>query len=108
MAKNLHLDWSNWLYGLFAGAIGGGSAAVSSGVSAVLTDPHLAGSFSLLKLMGTTFIVSFFLSAFFYLKQNPLPTKIVKTVETVEHKHFPEATVTTTVEKTSTIAEPKA
>ena len=68
-----------WLYGLGSAVIGGGSGAVVSGITAMgfasdkfnLTDSH--GIFRLIGLMLTNFIFSGILSAFFYLKQSPLP-----------------------------------
>jgi hypothetical protein len=75
MASPLNnMDWGNWLYGLFAGAIGGGASAVTVALSASAIDPHFAvGTPNSLKLMGLTFAISAAKDAFLYLKQNPLP-----------------------------------
>ena len=70
-----------WLYGLGSAAIGGGSGAVVSGITAMgfasdkfnLTDSH--GIWRLLGLMLTNFVFSGLLSVFFYLKQSPLPAE---------------------------------
>jgi hypothetical protein len=71
-----NLAWGSWFYGLIAGAIGGGSAAVTGGFSASVIDPKdfgFGGTQSL-KLMALTFGFSALMSAFLYLKQNPLPS----------------------------------
>lgn len=105
------LDWESWLYGLFAGAIGGGSSAVVSGVTVSLMDPkdYGVGSGKFLALVGTVFITNAAMSMFLYLKQSPLPRiKTVTTVETVELQKNPPAKVTTTVQETKMSNEPVA
>lgn len=66
-----------WLRGLLAAVIGGGSGGVTAGVGANLIAPdrfNLAGgSTALVKLMGVCFLLNALLSAFFYLKQSPIP-----------------------------------
>jgi hypothetical protein len=78
-----------WLYGLGSATIGGGSAAIVSGVTSMGFDPakfnltNMSGVLHLLGLMAVNFIFSGILSAFFYLKQSPLPPEsITETVET--------------------------
>lgn len=96
------LDWSNWFYGLFAGFIGGGSAAVTGALAASAIDSKDFGfgSSQSFKLMGAMFLMSAIKDTCLYLKQNPLPKIItVTTVETTE-KLTPKATVVTTVEQT--------
>jgi hypothetical protein len=81
------LDWSIWLYGLFAGGVGGGATAVWGALSASMVDsPFAVGSASSFKLMGMMFLMSFVKDAALYLKQNPMPAmKTVTTaVETTE------------------------
>ena len=98
-----NLDWGSWLYGLFAGGIGGGATAVYGAMAASMIDStHFAfGSPSSFKLMGMMFAMSFLKDAALYLKQKPLPdVKTVTTTETVERTTHPPATVTTTVEET--------
>jgi hypothetical protein len=73
------LDWSHWLYGLFAALIGGGAAAVTAAFSAIVLTPGQYGisgdgAWNSLKLMGLTFIISGFIAAFAFLKQSPLPS----------------------------------
>ena len=103
----MYLDWGNWLYGLFAGCIGGAANAVSGAVAALVVDAKdfSAGSAHSFKLMAAIFCLTFLKDAALYLTQHPLPTvKTVTTVETVEKQVHPTATVTTTVEQTTTAA----
>lgn len=47
------LDWGNWLYGLFAGGIGGGATAVYGAFAASAIDAHFAfGTPNSFKLMA--------------------------------------------------------
>lgn len=70
---------SKWLYGLGSAFIGGGASAVISGLTAMgfapdkfnLTD--LQGFLRLLGLTAANFVVSGIFSAFFFLRQSPLP-----------------------------------
>lgn len=68
-----------WLYGLGAAFIGGGAAAITSGLTSMGFAPDkfnladLKGILHLLGLMGANFAVSGFLSVAFYLRQSPLP-----------------------------------
>lgn len=70
---------SKWLYGLGSAAIGGGSAAVVSGVTAMGIAPdkfnltNASGFLHLIEMVLINFIFSGVLSAFFYLRQSPLP-----------------------------------
>jgi hypothetical protein len=79
------LDWSQWLYGIFAGFIGGGAGAVVSGVTVSAVDPadfnFSTGKFYVLVL--TIFTANGLLNMFAFLHQNPLPA--VRTVTTIEH-----------------------
>lgn len=74
------MNWKTWLHGLGAAFIGGGAGAVSAGFSASLTDPKDfnlgTGLAHMGVLVGTTFIVSGFMSAMGYLKQSPLPAPV--------------------------------
>lgn len=104
------MDWSGWLYGLLAGAIGGGATAVYGAMAATMVDSSdfAFGSPKSLKLMGMMFAMSFIKDAALYLKQNPMPKVVtVTTVETVERQKNPPATVTTRVEETKITAESK-
>lgn len=68
-----------WLYGLGSAAIGGGAAAVTSGLTSMGIAPdkfnmtNLPGVGHLLELVAVNFVVSGILSMFFYLRQSPLP-----------------------------------
>lgn len=82
------MDWGSWLYGLFAGAIGGGSAAVTGGFAAMAVDSKDfgMGTANSFKLMGMMFVFSAVKDAMLYLKQNPLPPIVTQTVtESVSH-----------------------
>lgn len=74
-----------WLYGLGAAAIGGGAAAVTSGLTSMGFAPDKfnlssgAGMLRLLGLIGANFLVSGLLNAMFYLRQSPLPPEPVDT-----------------------------
>lgn len=73
-----NLDWGNWIYGLLAGFIGGGASAVTSGVTVSYIDPKdwAIGSAHFYQLCTTMFLIHGGLSAFFYLKQHPVPDKL--------------------------------
>lgn len=74
-------DFSNWFRGIIAAFVQGGAAAVGSGVAVIVTDPqHGMVSLNLLKIAGTTFIVSGTLGMFSFLAKVPVPP--LKTVET--------------------------
>lgn len=64
-----------WLYGLGSGFIGGGSAAVVSGVTVSMIDPKdwALGTAHFFLLVGSLFVTHGLLSAFLYLKESPLP-----------------------------------
>lgn len=94
-----NLDWSQWLYGLVAGFIGGGSTAVVSGVTINLVDPeHFnAKTSGFYKLVGAIFLANGIMSGFMYLKQNPLPViKTTTTLQKTETGGQPPVTVTAT------------
>jgi len=98
------LDWSNWLYGLFAALIGGGAGAVVSGVAVSMMDPKdfSFGSGKFFALVATIFLTHGSVSAFMFLKQQPLPAirTTTTTVETTERQAHPPAVVKTTVAET--------
>jgi hypothetical protein len=79
----LKLDWSNWLYGLFAGFIGGGAGAVISGVTASMFAPDklAVGGTKFFEFTGIVFLAHGLISMFMYLQQNPLPKQITVTSE---------------------------
>lgn len=76
MTEQFRLNWFPWVYGLFAGFIGGGAAAVSTGVAQSITDPMHADIHHLFNLMGVSFIVAGAIATSFYLAKSPLPTPI--------------------------------
>lgn len=107
--KQLNMDWGSWLYGLFAGGIGGGAAAVYGAMIASAVSKDLAfGSAASFKFMGLMFAMSFVKDAALYLKQKPLPDVVRETTtETVARQQYPPAVVTTTVKETEVVAAPK-
>ncbi len=103
-----NLQWSDWLYGLLYGAIGGGSNSVNAAFGAILVDPKdfSFGSAKSFKLMGWTFAFSALMSMFLYLKQKPLPDKIVEktlTSQTTTDARGAMVTVEKMVEKTTQV-----
>jgi hypothetical protein len=68
-----------WLRNLAAAFVGGGAAAVTSGLTGMGFAPdkfnlnNANGIYNLLGLMLANFIVSGILSVMFYLRQSPLP-----------------------------------
>lgn len=75
-----------WVHGLGAAVIGGGSSAVTAGVTVSAIRPD-AFNFSgqvwpTLELMLALFIVNGFVAAFAYLKQSPLPTEVLEVTKT--------------------------
>ena len=103
---NSKLDWSAWFYGIVAGFIGGGASAVISGFTVAVSDPkdYAVGTGKFFGLVFTIFISNGAISAFMFLKQNPLPRiRTVTTVETTTKQADPPAIVKTTVETTEMI-----
>lgn len=96
-----NLDWSNWLYGLGAGFIGGGATAVTSGVTLNMVDSKDFNIYSskFYVMVGSIFLVNGLMNMFMYLKQNPLPahTTVTKMEQTTT---APDTTTKTVVEKT--------
>ncbi len=91
MSKHL-LSWKMWLYGLFAGAIGG----AASSVSVMIVDPvnfNLQSGWSKLWQVAA---INALVSMALYLKQSPLPAISTITETTVNQ------TVQTTVETATT------
>ncbi len=100
------LAWDSWAYGLLYGMIGGASNSVYSAFGAMIVDPKdfSFGTLKSFELIGWVFAFSALMSAFLYLKQQPLPEmkKVEQTVEVTEVKGKPVATVTT-VKETSVV-----
>ena len=75
----MKLKWDRWLYGLGSAVIGGGAGAVVSGVTNIAISPATFnlttadGAWKVVLAMGINFGVVAFFSAFFFLKQSPLP-----------------------------------
>lgn len=106
------LDFSDWLYGLFAAFIGGGAGAVSGGVAVNLVDPkdfniHTTAFY---HVVLTAFVCQGLMSAMLYLHQKPLPA--FRNVETVTKTTLvtpgtPPATVVTTTTESHQEPAPK-
>lgn len=75
----MKLLWNKWLYSIGSAIIGGGAGAVVSGISTMLIAPgqfnvtSWSGAFHVMSIMAINFVLTGILSAFFYLKQSPLP-----------------------------------
>lgn len=100
------LDWSNWLYGLLSGFIGGGAGAASSSITAALLAPDQFNitTSKFYILLGATFVVHGLLTMFAFLKQNALP-QMTSTVTKVEQEPF--KTTTTKTEVSIPVEVPK-
>ncbi len=78
----MKLRWDKWFYGVGTAIIGGGASAVVAGFTTIAIAPAtfnlttLSGAGKVLLCMALNFVVSGALSAFFYLKQAPLPEVI--------------------------------
>ncbi len=102
------LNWADWLYGLFYGSIGGGANAVYAAFGAAIVDQKdfSFGSAKSFKLMGMVFLFSALMSAFLYLKQKPLPDRVIikkQTSMTTIDDSGSKITVEQTTEKSSPV-----
>lgn len=95
-----HLDWENWLYGLFAGFIGGGASAVTSGITLNMVDSKDFNIYTskFYTTVAAIFLVNGTMNMFMFLRQTPLP-KIVTTTTVTEVTSTPPITVTKKVEE---------
>lgn len=69
------LDFADWLRGLFAAFVSGGSSAVVSGFTVSLMDPKDYGfrAGKVYALMGTMFLVNGIMGAMMFLRSKPVP-----------------------------------
>lgn len=100
------LDWGNWLYGIGAGFIGGGSTAVTGAMALMVIDSKdfYLGGVKIWQVMGLMFVFSGVKDMMLFLAQQPLP-KIITTVTTTETSVLPTrppTTITKTVEEKTT------
>lgn len=107
------LDWSNWLYGLFSGLIGGGATSVGTGIANIVVDPNdfniYAGLHKLLLVMVVSFVVGALTAFFAFLKTQPLPPIIHTETNVQKTESTPEGVQTvTTMQKTQTVTAPPA
>ena len=93
------LEVADWLRGLVAACVSGGSSAVVSGGVVAVQDPeHFRGG-GALKLMGLMFVTNAAMGMFLYLKQKPVPDvkTVTTTVQTTEKQKA--AVIQTTVQE---------
>lgn len=74
--KKRKLDWLGWLYGLVAGAIGGGATAVS----AIPVGQIFGAADFTPRQLGAVFLGAAVVATAMYLKQSPLPKVIIEDV----------------------------
>jgi uncharacterized membrane protein HdeD (DUF308 family) len=105
MPDFIRLDWGNWLYGLFAGFIGGGAGAVVTGFTASALDPDklALGSSRFFVLIGVVFLAHGCISTAMFLQQNPLPQKLTVTDETATKTVTASSIVTESAKTTTTV-----
>ena len=87
------IEWSDWLRGLFAGAISAGSDAAYAGIGTNFLAPETfnAHTRKFYALLGGLFLWSAVKSTLLYLKQKPLPErKRTVTLEITETPAPPE------------------
>jgi hypothetical protein len=79
------LDYGEWLYGLIAASIQGGSGAVVAGFTAsAMSKDFPVGGIKSFELMGAVFLVNGMLGAMAFLRQKPLPSIHTTTNTTVD------------------------
>lgn len=91
-------DWRNWVMGLVAAFLGGGSGAIGAAFSTMVIAPqqfNLQNPSALLKNMGLTFLFSGLIAFFAKLHTDPVPTMTTTVTET----RTPPGVVKTTVTK---------
>lgn len=72
MVKHKKLDWQSWLYGLFAGIIGGAATSIVTIAGGQMVG---AATFTPRQLI-TVGVISAIINAAMFLKQSPLPKVI--------------------------------
>ncbi len=100
-----NLDFTDWIRGLIAAIVSGGSSAVVSGVTVTTMDPeHFKGGYEMLSLMGILFVVNGAMGMFLYLKQKPVPDikTVTTTTATTTQQQYPPAVVKTVVQEVHT------
>jgi len=101
-------DWTNWVMGLLAAFLGGGSGAIGAGFSVMVTAPdqfNLQHPQKLLMDMALMFFFSGLIAFMAKLHTNPMPTIITTTVETTQKQASPPATVKTIVTETKSVPD---
>lgn len=103
-AKLGYLAWDDWLYGLVAAVVGGGSGAVASAAGLMVIDPktfNLQKSGLLFKTVAVIWAFNGVLQGLAFLRTRPLPE--LKTVVTTTQKTTqvePKVKVVETVQET--------
>lgn len=81
-----HLDWSDWIRGIFAAFIGGGATAVSGAFALALNDPKdfntQTGMFW--NTIITMFLISGVINLMMFLRTKPVPEYKTVTTTTTE------------------------
>lgn len=97
------VDWTDWVRGLLASFIIGGSNAVVSGGIVAINDPqkYAVGTFQFFELIASVFVVSGTLNMLSFLRTKPIPdlkivTKIAQNVTEVSPTSINVNTVTET------------
>jgi len=106
-----NLDFSDWVRGLVAAAVSGGSSAVISGFVVASNDPNHygIGSPMFYQLVWRVFAGAATLGFFGYLAQKPVPElkQVTTTVKTTEQEDKPPVVVKTVQEVHTEPLEPK-
>ena len=99
------LDWQHWLYGLFAGLIGGGAGGVVTALTGAIKLPDVVnlntGLHNFVALFYISFVIHAMISGAFYLQKSPLPTiedSVTTAVSTTKQPGAPPKTTETIVE----------
>lgn len=97
--------WQEWLYGLIAAVVGGGSQAVVGAVGLNIKDPEHFNmkTGGLVGICWTLFASGALVSFFLYLKQSPTPK--VKREESTRTTLLPSGAVSVTQKLTTTPVE---
>lgn len=98
------LDWSKWIYGLVAAAIGGGAGAVTAGGAAAWVIPNVKMQ-QALEVMAATFVVSGVFNMMNFLAKEPLPPSVTTT--TIQQTTTQGIVPKTVTEVTQTKVEPQ-
>lgn len=79
------VDWTEWLLGIMAAFVGGGSTAAGAAIAVYITDPvkYSADPLSVFKITAVVFVISGMNSMFAFLRQKSAPAYTSTTITTV-------------------------